>query len=204
MSAREPSFLEPPEGGLAFHPRQAIGTSARHLLVRFAFGAATSAVSAGVAIAFGARAGGIFLAFPAILAATVTLIEGDEGSKAAREDARGAIVGSLALIAFAGTGAALFTGLPGGAVLAIAAGVWGTAAVGLYLTLWRAARRREAVGPARAVPRAGARVESAAERAAVSAPGAPAAGGRDAEAPDAEARARAARVPARGPAPRHS
>lgn len=109
----------------------------RDLLVRFFFGAITSTVAAVITLAFGARAGGLFLAFPAILAATVTLIEDEDSVTAAREDARGAIVGAVALGAFAALAAALFGHIPGGLVLAAAALVWAVVAVGLYLLLWR-------------------------------------------------------------------
>ena len=44
------------------------------LVVRFGFGAAISLVAGIISLAFGATAGGMFLAFPAILPATITLI----------------------------------------------------------------------------------------------------------------------------------
>jgi Protein of unknown function (DUF3147) len=125
-------------------PREAIGVESdplgqvrgRDLLIRFLFGAMTSAVAAVVTIAFGPRAGGLFLAFPAILAATVTLIEDEDSAGEAREDARGAVVGAVALSAFAAICAALFGHIPGGLVLAGATAAWCALAVGLYLLLW--------------------------------------------------------------------
>ncbi len=68
---------------------------ARDLAVRFVAGALTSVAAGAVTIAFGARAGGIVLAFPAILAASLTLIEQQENSAEAREDARGAVLGGF-------------------------------------------------------------------------------------------------------------
>jgi hypothetical protein len=132
------------EHGLATPPRErfrinvqaARQVRARDLLVRFVFGAITSAVAAVVTLAFGPRAGGIFLAFPAILAATVTLIEDEESASEAREDARGAIVGSIALAVFAACAAALFGEIAGGLALAAASGAWCVVAIGLYLVLW--------------------------------------------------------------------
>ena len=66
--------------------------------VRFVCGALTPVVAGLVTIAFGARPGGILLAFPAILAASLTLIEEEEDAEDAREDSRGAVAGGVALI----------------------------------------------------------------------------------------------------------
>ena len=71
------------------------------LLIRFAFGAAISAVAGIVSLAVNPVAGGMFLAFPAILPATLTLIEQKEGTDQARMDAQGAVAGGLALALFA-------------------------------------------------------------------------------------------------------
>lgn len=48
----------------------------------------------------GPSAGGLFLAFPAILPATLTLIDEKDGKRSAEADALGAVVGSAALAAF--------------------------------------------------------------------------------------------------------
>ena len=45
--------------------------------------------------------GGLFLGFPSILPATLTLIKKHRGREPAAEDARGAAIGSVGLIAFA-------------------------------------------------------------------------------------------------------
>jgi hypothetical protein len=71
------------------------------LAVRFGFGVAISLVAGIISLAFGATAGGMFLAFPAILPASLTLIEKKEGPKAAIHDLDGAILGASALGAFA-------------------------------------------------------------------------------------------------------
>jgi hypothetical protein len=71
------------------------------LAVRFGFGVAISLVAGIISLAFGATAGGMFLAFPAILPASLTLIEKKEGPKAAIHDFDGAILGAGALGAFA-------------------------------------------------------------------------------------------------------
>lgn len=133
----EPTLLERPEGAIGFEPSRARDARPRDLAVRFAFGAATSIVAAVISLLFGARAGGLFMAFPAILGASLTLIAEDEDREEAREDARGAVVGALALATFAAAGAVLFGVLAGGVVLALAALVWAGVAIGLYMMLWR-------------------------------------------------------------------
>jgi hypothetical protein len=57
--------------------------SAKDLLVRFAFGAAISIVAGIGGNIFGYVIGGLLLAFPAILPATLTLLEHREGNAAA-------------------------------------------------------------------------------------------------------------------------
>ena len=108
----------------------------RDLAIRFAAGATTSVVAALLTLGLGPRVGGVMLAFPAILAASLTLIEEKEDSAEAREDARGAIVGACALTLFAVVAAVTFGHLAGGLVLALATIVWALVAVIGYLVLW--------------------------------------------------------------------
>ena len=108
----------------------------RDLLIRFVAGAVTSVTAGVVTLAFGARAGGILLAFPAILAASLTLIEQQEDSVEAREGARGAIAGGFALAAFAAVAAVSFGHIAGALALAIAAIAWTVTAGVLYAVLW--------------------------------------------------------------------
>jgi hypothetical protein len=129
--------LERPEQPVRVKPRQVRQARPRDLLVRFLFGAVTSIVAAVVGIAFGPRAGGVMLAFPATLAASVTLIAEEQDVEEAREDARRAVDGAVALGCFAAVGALLFGRLPGGVVLAIAAATWGVVAIGVDLVAWR-------------------------------------------------------------------
>jgi uncharacterized membrane protein (GlpM family) len=122
------------------HPKLDLGKVAkarpRDLLIRFIAGALVSIVSGTVSLTFGARAGGILLAFPAILAASLTLIEQQEDSVDAREDARGAIAGGFALAVFAAVAAVTFGHVGGALALAIAAVAWVVAAGMLYVVLW--------------------------------------------------------------------
>lgn len=108
----------------------------RDLGYRFVAGAATSVAAGILTLALGARAGGIFLAFPAILAASLTLIEDQEDSAEAREDARGAVMGGCALAAFAAVGALTFGSLDSAAALALASVAWFVAACVGYLIAW--------------------------------------------------------------------
>jgi hypothetical protein len=110
--------------------------SARDLGYRFAAGAATSIAAGAATLAFGARGAGILLAFPAILAASLTLIEEQEDSEDAREDARGAVIGGLALALFAGVATLAFTHLPAALVLALATAAWLVGALGGYAVVW--------------------------------------------------------------------
>ena len=106
------------------------------LAIRFAAGAATSIVSGVLTLVFGPRIGGIFLAFPAILAASLTLIEKQDDSAEAREDARGAVMGGLGMAAFAVVGTLAFGHLPGGWVLVLAAAAWTVTVLLGYLIAW--------------------------------------------------------------------
>ncbi len=104
--------------------------SARDIAVRFVFGAAVSAVAGVVGQRVGLRAGGVLLAFPAILPAALTLIERREGLSSAVSDVRGAAAGAGGLIVFAVTALLLSQRVSVLAALAAAAVAWlGTAAL---------------------------------------------------------------------------
>jgi predicted lysophospholipase L1 biosynthesis ABC-type transport system permease subunit len=84
-------------------------------LLRFVLGGLVTAGAGVIAKKFGPSFGGLFLAFPAILASSVTLVEKHErerkqqkgmsgvirGRQAAGADAAGATMGSFGLVAFA-------------------------------------------------------------------------------------------------------
>jgi hypothetical protein len=117
-------------------PSKVTNARPRDLLVRFVAGALTSIAAGGLTLAFGARLGGIMLGFPAILAASLTLIEEQEDSAHAREDARGAIAGGAAMAAFALVATLTFGHLGAAVALLIAAGAWVLTAMTLYVILW--------------------------------------------------------------------
>jgi hypothetical protein len=71
------------------------------LAVRFGFGALVALVAALLASLAGPKVGGLFLAFPAILPASLTLIEKKEGLAKAWSDASGGALGAVGIMAFA-------------------------------------------------------------------------------------------------------
>ncbi|MDB5621157.1 hypothetical protein [Tardiphaga sp.] len=86
-------------------------------VVRFLLGGAATLVAGLLGMLWGPGVGGLFLAFPAMLCASATLVESHErrhkseaglegrrrGKDAAALDAAGAALGSIALVAFAAT-----------------------------------------------------------------------------------------------------
>lgn len=127
------SGVTPGRPALRAEPGKVTDAAPRDWLVRFAFGAATSAAAGAVSILAGPLAGGAFLAFPAILLASLTLVAEEEGRAKARDDARGATAGGLGLLVFALVGHALFGRTAALLVLAVATAAWAVVAVGAYL-----------------------------------------------------------------------
>jgi uncharacterized membrane protein (GlpM family) len=108
-------------------------TSLRDWLVRFAFGAGVSALAGAISALVGPTLGGVFLAFPAISLASLTLVAKEDGVRQARNDARGAGLGTLGLLAFALVIAVTVTRWPLWAAFAAATIAWGLVALGAYL-----------------------------------------------------------------------
>lgn len=71
----EPLEPQPGQPLMGFEPSKIRDLKASELGVRFAFGACASIVAGLVGTAFSPVVGGMFLAFPAILPATLTLLE---------------------------------------------------------------------------------------------------------------------------------
>ena len=82
------------------------------LLIRFVFGGGIALVAAISGSLFGPRFGGLFLAFPAVLPATLTLIEKKEGTTKAWADASGGVLGAIGLATFAFTALQLLRANP--------------------------------------------------------------------------------------------
>ena len=115
-------------------------------LIRFALGGLVTAGAGAIAKKFGPDLAGLFLAFPAILVASTTLVEKHEqerkqkkglngfyrGRHAAGADAAGAAMGSLGLVAFAALAWKLLPGhspllvIPGAGLLwaFVAGAIW--------------------------------------------------------------------------------
>ena len=69
--------------------------------LRFAFGGAITVLTGLLSKLSGPAVAGMFLAFPAILPASLTLVKQHDGRKKAADDARGARPGAVGLVAFA-------------------------------------------------------------------------------------------------------
>lgn len=76
-------------------------TSWRDYTTRFLFGGLVTVMTGILANRYGPTVGGLFMAFPAILPAGITLIEKHENKDAAGADTAGAALGSIGLVAFA-------------------------------------------------------------------------------------------------------
>jgi len=106
--------------------------------LRFVFGGLITVATGIIAHAYGPATGGLFLAFPAIFPAAVTLVEkherekkqraGKQGSIRGREaaalDAEGAAIGSVGLIGFAMVAWLLLADYDPAVVLFGATGMW--------------------------------------------------------------------------------
>jgi uncharacterized membrane protein (GlpM family) len=114
-------------------PGELRSMSPRELGIRFAFGAGVSLLAAIVSTFAGGRIGGLFLAFPTILLASLTLMAQKDGVARARDDARGAGLGTVGLIAFALVAVATLTRWHPVAALAAATAAWALVSVAAYL-----------------------------------------------------------------------
>jgi hypothetical protein len=115
--------------------------------VRFLFGGFITVVAGIIAKKFGPGIGGLFLAFPAILPASATLIEKHEkekkeslgvkgaarGRSAASIDAAGSAMGSIGLFVFALVVSLFLTRHHAWIVLSGATAVW----LGVSVTVWQ-------------------------------------------------------------------
>jgi hypothetical protein len=107
-------------------------TAFRDYAVRFVFGGFVSAAAAALGKHFGPIVGGVFLAFPALLPASLTLVKEHEGRKSALDDARGAVLGSFGLAAFAAVVASFGRAWAPPIVLGAALLAWGFVSVVLW------------------------------------------------------------------------
>ncbi len=108
------------------------GVRATEMAARFGLGAAVSIVAGIVSLAAGARLGGVFLAFPAILPASLTFVQNKEGTRVADHDALGAVLGGTAGVVFATVGESMFGRHNSALVLGMALAGWLLTAILLY------------------------------------------------------------------------
>lgn len=114
--------------------------------IRFLLGGLITLITGWLAERFGPAVGGLFLAFPAIFPASATLLEKNErerkkkagidftlrGRLAAALDARGAVMGAIAGLAFAFVALKLLTQMSLWAVLLTGIAVWLCVATALW------------------------------------------------------------------------
>jgi hypothetical protein len=119
-------------------------------LLRFVFGASISLVAALISLKY-QLLGGMCLAFPAILPASLTLVARDAGREEAAIDAQGAIFGAVGLLAFALVAAFAINAIGAIPALIAAAVAWLVVALTIYISVmaWRAATKKQ---PSRAAP----------------------------------------------------
>lgn len=112
-------------------PRGLKSATVKDYVVRFLFGGSVTVLTGFVAHRFGATVGGAFLAFPAILPASLTFIQKHDGRAAAIDDAKGAMLATFGLAAFAAT-VLTVRALPCALALGLACVVW----LVVSLALW--------------------------------------------------------------------
>ncbi len=121
-------------------PEAARKTSWKEYAVRFVFGGVITAVAGLIASRYGPVIGGLFLAFPAIMPASTTLVEKHSGKSEATDNTRGTAVGAAGLAAFGAMVWLLAGRLAPPLVLLLALAAWALVALGLWLA-WHALRR---------------------------------------------------------------
>lgn len=104
--------------------------------VRFAFGGAITVLTGFLSKWSGPAVAGMFLAFPAILPASLTLVKQHDGRKKAADDARGARLGAVGLVAFAVVVGLTAESWPAAAVLAVALVAWLAVSLALFAVIY--------------------------------------------------------------------
>jgi phosphotransferase system glucose/maltose/N-acetylglucosamine-specific IIC component len=108
---------------------------------RFAFGAGIALVAGIIGMIFGPKLGGVFLGFPAILPASLTLVQKKEGKDEASIDSIGAMLGAAAMIVFAVFVSLAANSVGGATSVLVALVVWLVVAVALYFLVALTFRR---------------------------------------------------------------
>jgi hypothetical protein len=114
-------------------PRKLRKVAAWEYALRFVFGGLVTVGAGLIAKRWGTAFGGMFLAFPAILPASLTLVKQHDGRQRAVDDARGSRVATIALASFALVVMTAAAAWPPAVVLTVATGTW----VFVAVTAWR-------------------------------------------------------------------
>lgn len=113
-------------------PRALEKPAAWEYALRFLFGGLVCAATGWLGTTYGVVIGGLCLAFPSILPASLTLVKRHDGRRLATDDARGAQLGAVGLLAFALVVAATATRWPAPLVLGAATLAWLGVSAGLW------------------------------------------------------------------------
>jgi hypothetical protein len=130
------------EALFAFNPKKLKKVRGREVAIRFGFGAAVSIVAGVISLLFNPVLAGLFLAFPAILPASVTLIEQKESTGEAVHDIEGATIGALGLAVFAVVAGTGFRHTTAVVALGAASAAWLVSSCLLYVAVELLRRRR--------------------------------------------------------------
>ena len=116
-------------------PSEVGGHGLKDYAIRFCFGAGISLVAGLIGMKFGPKLGGVFLGFPAILPASLTLIQKKSGKEEAAIDSEGAVLGALAMVVFAAFVYLAMVKLGVVVTLAVDLVIWLVVAIVLYAGL---------------------------------------------------------------------
>ena len=114
--------------------------------VRFGFGAGIALIAGLLGMWLGPKFGGVFLGFPAILPASLTLIQKKDGKEQAAIDSEGAVLGAIAFVVYAVVVTLAITRWTVLPTVIVALLVWVAVAIALY-ALARIIFRREPTPP---------------------------------------------------------
>jgi hypothetical protein len=115
-----------------FQPGRIKEARFRDFAIRFAFGGTISVVAALIGAVSNESIGGIFIAFPAIILASLTLIDKEEDREHASYDAVGAALGAIGFIACAFFISYTLEQVPVAASLGIGLLIWLVVSLALY------------------------------------------------------------------------
>ncbi len=103
------------------------------MAIRFVFGGLVTVGTGLIDKRFGPAWGGMFIAFPSILPASLTMVKRHDGRPSVVDDARGARIGTFGLLAFALVVTATSTILSAPWALSAATSAWFVVASALWL-----------------------------------------------------------------------